>query len=80
VIAIEGELVRRWLDLHRHLSQQLATFEHDRLTPRSHEANAQAGAIADLRRRVSEFDRLILGVSARVATPSRLARRASAPG
>lgn len=55
----QAEVVQRWRDLRTMLIQQLDMFETGALTLRSNGVNISAGAIADLRRSILEFDALI---------------------
>ena len=54
-------LTKRWRDLRGMLIEQLEAFETGNLTLIANHVDISAGAVSDLKRRILEFDSLILG-------------------
>ncbi|MFN3522412.1 MAG: hypothetical protein ACK4YQ_09200 [Phenylobacterium sp.] len=54
-----SDIVKRWRDLRTMLIEQLEMFESGSLTLRAGGVDVSAGAVADLKREILEFDALI---------------------
>jgi hypothetical protein len=61
-------VVQRWRDLREILIRQLDLFERGLLSLKANNVDISAGAVADLKREILDFDALILDDEAKAAS------------